>query len=267
MKRVWGEFQWWRRPEKKGDRMLKSFALKGLIFILLNLACFYGLKAYNDNRQVHIVSALLPAVVKVSPLGRQVKTIKLTPTLKVQITYPFGRLGHGSGVFLDRDGLLVTCAHVVKGVPLVELSLNEDKETISPKGYKLQGKVLAYVIGRDEEHDVALLRLVDPLFNVSHASLGNSVKKGLAVLTIGFPGPFHKYVTAGVVSGSANGMIFSDVVVAPGNSGGGVFNVNGELVGLARGFTGPTKLPTYQGFTVLTTLHSIRALVEKYKGF
>jgi S1-C subfamily serine protease len=243
---------------------------KGLIFLLLNIPCFYGLKWYNDTRQCRIVSALLPSVVKVSPIGhRWVEQLVATPEgIGIEKVYKgFGVMGHGSGVFLDKKGLIVTCAHVVAGGPLAEISLSADNEKLSPKRYKTTGKILAYVVGRDLENDVALLRLCKPLKGITPVKVSKSVRKGLPVLTIGFPGPFNKYVTAGVISGSLNGDIFSDLVIAPGNSGGGVFNIDGVLVGLARAMTGPFPIPTYQGFSVLTALDRINDLVEKYKGF
>jgi S1-C subfamily serine protease len=243
---------------------------KTALFVLLNIATFYGLKWYYDTRQVRLVSALLPAVVKVSPVGhRWSEELVMTPLgLDIKKVYRgFGVMGHGSGVFISKDGLILTCAHVVDGTPLVELSLDGQEDKLTPKGYNTAGKLLGYVVGRDLEHDVALIRVISPRKGIKYADIGKSVKKGLSVMTIGFPGPFNKYVTAGIVSGSLYGNIFSDVVVAPGNSGGGVFTINGELVGLAKGMTGPLPIPTYQGFSVLTPLDAIRAIVSKYTGF
>ena len=243
---------------------------KSALFILLNVVTFYGLKWYYDTRQVRLVSALLPSVVKVSPIGhRWVEQLVMTPEgLDIQKIYKgFGVMGHGSGVFLDKKGLIVTCAHVVANSPLAEISLTADNEKLSPKRYKTTGKLLAYVVGRDVENDIALLRVTKPLKGIRPVKVSKSVRKGLNVLTIGFPGPFNKYVTAGVISGSLNGSIFSDLVIAPGNSGGGVFNADGILVGLARAMTGPYPIPTYQGFSVLSTLDRINELVEKYRGF
>lgn len=251
--------------------MTHKNALKGLIFVLLNVATFYGLKAYYDGRQVRLVMSLLPSVVKVSPVGHVwSEQLVMTPEgIDIEKVYRgFGVMGHGSGAFISKDGMIVTCAHVVEGSPLAEIDFSsEGYPQVAHKRYSTKGKVLAYVVARDTKNDVALLRLVKPLKGIRPVSLGNSVKKGLFVLTIGFPGPFNKYVTAGIVSGSLNGSIFSDVVIAPGNSGGGVFTIDGDLIGLARAMTGPMPIPVYQGFSVLTTLDSIKAMVEKYRGF
>jgi S1-C subfamily serine protease len=246
---------------------------KVLIFTLLNIPCFYGLRTYYDTRQVHLVSALLPSVVKVFIVGPKYTyepyLINDNEIGFKKIRKGFGVIGHGSGVFIDKDGLILTCNHVVADGPLAKVQLDgpEFLTQAAPKGCSVDKTVLAYVVGRDVANDVALLRLCKPLKGIRPAQVGTSVRKGLPVLTIGFPGPFHKYVTAGVVSGSRNGDIYSDLVIAPGNSGGGVFDANGRVVGLARAMTGPFPIPIYQGFSVLTALDKINDLLEKYKGF
>lgn len=244
--------------------------VKVLMFVVLNVVTFYGLKWYYDTRQVRVVSALLPSVVKVSPIGhRWVEQFVMTPEgLNIEKVYKgFGIMGYGSGVFIDKKGFIVTCAHVVAESPLAEISFTTGNAKITLKRYKTSGKLLAYVVGRDLANDVALLRVVKPLKGIRPVKVSKSVRKGLPVLTIGFPGPFNKYVTAGVISGSLDGSILSDLVIAPGSSGGGVFDINGGLVGLARAMVGPYPIPTYQGFSVLTALGKINDLVEKYKGF
>lgn len=244
---------------------------KTALFVLLNIVTFYGLKFYYDTRQVRLVSALLPSIVKIEPVG-PIYSYKPYAVGDFGIGFKkvrvgFGVMGHGSGAFIRKDGLIITCAHVVASTPLVELSLNGDMEKLSLKRYKTAGKVLAYVVGRDLKRDVAILKVCKPLKGIRPVIINKSVKKGLSVLTIGFPGPFNKYVTAGVISGSLNDSTYSDLVIAPGNSGGGVFDSNGRLVGLARFMTGPYDIPTYQGFSGLTSLQAIHALVEKYKEF
>jgi S1-C subfamily serine protease len=250
---------------------MRKLILQSACIVLINMISFYVLKAYYDNRQVHLVSATLQSVVKVMPIGPLYAMVP-EMTSEIEITFHpkrvgFGRMGHGSGVFISKDGLIVTCAHVVEGTSLTEISLDGDTRKLPIKGYKLQGKLLAYVVGRDEKRDIALLRVINPDQVFRAATIGKSVRKGLSVLTIGFPGPFNKYVTAGIVSGSLGGDIYSDLVIAPGNSGGGVFDSKGRIIGLARFMTGPLSIPTYQGFSGLTSLQAIQALIEKYRGF
>lgn len=243
--------------------------LKDIILLsILNVVGFYGLKYYNDTRQTRLVSELMPSVVKVSPVGDQYIVLPISEDITLKMKVGFGVMGHGSGVFISKDGLIVTCAHVMEGTSLAEVSLsgyNGIQKKGAPKGYKTTGKLLAYVVGRDVKNDVALLKLCRPLKGIRPIKLASSVKRGLPVITIGFPGPMLKYVTFGIVSGFMGGSTYSDLVIAPGNSGGGVFDSNGKLVGLARFMTGPINLPIYQGFSGLTALQSIRDIVEKYQ--
>lgn len=241
-------------------------------FIAVNLALFFSLKEYYDDRQVRIVSALLPSTMRVMAIGPISKYVgeQISPT---EITFTrkrvgFGVNGHGSGVFVREDGLLVTCAHVVKGTPLVELSLDGMPRKKGLTKYTTSDKLLAYVIGKDELKDVAVLRVINPQRTFRAVSRVTSCKKGLSVLAIGFPGPYNKYVTTGVISGSYEGHILSDIVAAPGSSGCGVFTMTGKLVGLISFGTGPVPfLSSYQGFTGLTTVYAVNDILEKYKGF
>jgi S1-C subfamily serine protease len=229
-----------------------------LILTLLNVVGFYGLKYYNDSRQCRIVETLLPSVVKVSPIGhRWSEQLIMTPEgLGIEKVYKgFGVMGHGSGVFVSKDGMILTCNHAVAEGPIAQIETNDGK------------KALAYVVGRDVEQDLALLRPIKPLGRVVPVSMAKGVKRGLNVLTIGFPGPFDKYVTAGVVSGFQDERTFSDLAIAPGNSGGGVFTINGDIIGLAEAMTGPFPIPTYQGFSILTSLEATQEILEKYRGF
>ncbi len=218
---------------------------KWLKFVLINVAIFYGIKWYYDTRDSRIVMSLSPSIVKVSPMG-------------VNPFGEFGVLGHGTGTFIRKDGLVLTCAHVVEGTTLAELTLIGDKKDT---------KVLAYVVGRDVEHDIALLRVHKPLKGIRVVKLGTLPKRGTSVLSIGFPGPFVHYTTLGVISGHRNDSTYTDAVLAPGNSGGPIFDRDSRLVGIAQGMTGYIPLPVYQGFSVIVPIDSIKKLVEKYREF
>jgi S1-C subfamily serine protease len=242
---------------------------KVLILVLLNVACFYSLKWYNDTRQTRLISALLPSVVKVSPIGHiWVEQLILTSEgFDIKRVYKgFGIIGHGSGVIVNTNGTIVTCAHVVHNTMLAEVSV-KTTSIIDRIFGKTEKTVKAYVLGRDEKHDVAILRLISPEYGLRPVKTGKRTLRGLPVLTIGFPGPFVRYVTMGVISGYMDDSTLSDLVIAPGNSGGGVFTINGALIGLARAVTGPYPIPTYQGFSILVSIEHINEMVRKYNGF
>ena len=143
--------------------------------------------------------------------------------------------GAGSGVVISSDGYILTCAHVVSGASNITV-------TIGDTDYP------ATVVGEDDTSDVAVLKI--DATDLTPATVGNSdsLAVGESVLAVGNPlGELGGTVTSGIVSalnrsvsiqssGSVNTMslIQMDASVSPGNSGGGLFNMNGELVGVVN---------------------------------
>jgi len=140
--------------------------------------------------------------------------------------------GIGSGFIISADGYILTNAHVVNNASKITVKLTDRRE--------FEGKV----IGVDERTDVAVIK-IGAKGNLPVVRLGDSSKlrPGQWVLAIGSPFGFENSVTAGVVSATArsnvgeggNGyvpFIQSDVAVNPGNSGGPLFNLDGEVVGI-----------------------------------
>jgi S1-C subfamily serine protease len=139
--------------------------------------------------------------------------------------------GHGSGVVLSPDGLVVTNSHVVG-----------DKKTVTirlPDGHRLDGRVL----GADPDTDLAIIK-ADGTALVS-ATLGDSaaIRRGHIAIAIGNPLGFESTVTAGVISAlgrslrSPNGRPIEDVIqtdaaLNPGNSGGALVSSLGEVIGV-----------------------------------
>ena len=143
--------------------------------------------------------------------------------------------GAGSGVVISSDGYILTCAHVVSGASNITV-------TIGDTDYP------ATVVGEDDTSDVAVLKI--DATDLTPATVGNSdsLAVGESVLAVGNPlGELGGTVTSGIVSAlnrsvtiqgtsSTNTMslIQMDASVSPGNSGGGLFNMNGELIGLVN---------------------------------
>jgi serine protease Do len=140
--------------------------------------------------------------------------------------------GIGSGFIISADGYILTNAHVVNNASKITVKLTDRRE--------FEGKV----IGVDERTDVAVIKIVAK-GNLPVVRIGDSSKlrPGQWVLAIGSPFGFENSVTAGVVSATArsnvgeggNGyvpFIQSDVAVNPGNSGGPLFDLDGEVVGI-----------------------------------
>lgn len=157
--------------------------------------------------------------------------------------------GLGSGVIVSADGYIVTNNHVVDGAEKLEILLNDNST------YE------ARVIGTDAATDLALLKI--DAKNLSPITFGDSeaVKIGEWVLAVGNPFGFNSTVTAGIVSAKARSLgtnsrsgrmgiesfIQTDAALNPGNSGGALVNLKGELIGINSAIYSNTG--SYSGFS------------------
>jgi serine protease Do len=138
--------------------------------------------------------------------------------------------GEGSGFIVSADGLLLTNAHVVDEADEIIVRLTDRRE------FK------AKLVGLDKATDVAVLRI--DAKNLPTVRIGDpkKLRPGEWVFAIGAPFGFENSVTAGIVSSLGRGLpdqdsrfvnfIQTDVAVNPGNSGGPLFNLDGEVVGI-----------------------------------
>ncbi len=143
--------------------------------------------------------------------------------------------GAGSGVVISSDGYILTCAHVVSGASQITVTIDDTDYT-------------ATVVGEDDTSDVAVLKIDATGLTPATVGDSDSLSVGDNVLAVGNPlGELGGTVTSGIVSAlnrsvtiqgtsSTNTMslIQMDASVSPGNSGGGLFNMNGELIGLVN---------------------------------
>lgn len=135
--------------------------------------------------------------------------------------------GLGSGVLIDRDGMLVTNAHVVADAQAIHVRTPEGDD------------IPARVVGTDPDTDLALVKIADPA-GLTPAPLGDSdaVRVGDWVLAIGNPLGLHHTVTAGIISAKARGdgsgleFLQTDAAINPGNSGGPLFDLRGRVIGI-----------------------------------
>lgn len=134
--------------------------------------------------------------------------------------------GVGSGFIMSGDGYVLTNAHVVEGAETIYVTLTDKRE------FK------AKLIGSDKRTDVALVKV--EATGLPSLKLGDSdkVRVGEWVLAIGSPFGLDNTVTAGIVSAKGRDtgdylpFIQSDVAVNPGNSGGPLINLRGEVIGI-----------------------------------
>lgn len=136
--------------------------------------------------------------------------------------------GLGSGFIVSADGTILTNAHVVDGADEVTVKLTDKRE------------FRAKVLGADKASDVAVLKIEAKDLPVARIGQTTNARVGDWVLAIGSPFGFENSASAGIISaksrtlpdGSYVPFIQTDVAVNPGNSGGPLFNMNGEVIGI-----------------------------------
>jgi S1-C subfamily serine protease len=154
----------------------------------------------------------------------------------------------GSGVIIDaRQGLVVTNHHVIERADEITVQLADGRE--------LAGKLA----GSDPDTDIAVIRVAAD--NLTGIAAGNSdqVEVGDFVLAIGNPFLIGQTVTSGIVSGlnrtnvgllQAEDFIQTDAAIYPGNSGGALVNLRGELIGINTAFVGASSANAGMGFAI-----------------
>lgn len=167
------------------------------------------------------------------------------------------QVGTGSGVIISEDGYIVTNNHVIKDATEIEITLN------NKKSYK------AKLIGTDSKMDIALLK-IDTNEKLPYTAFANSdtVKVGEWVLAVGNPYNLTSTVTAGIVSAKARNLdqsgiqsfIQTDAAVNPGNSGGALVNVRGELIGINTMISSMTG--SYVGYSFAVPSNIARKIIE-----
>ena len=136
--------------------------------------------------------------------------------------------GQGSGFIVSADGTVLTNAHVVDGAEEVTVKLTDKRE------FK------AKVLGLDKASDVAVLKIAASNLPVVKIGSTANTRVGEWVLAIGSPFGFENSASAGIVSAKSRSLpdgsyvpfIQTDVAVNPGNSGGPLFNMAGEVIGI-----------------------------------
>jgi len=178
----------------------------------------------EDDPFYEFFKRFMPPEQRNAPRGRQQQPEQPKGPLR-----PFGL---GSGFIVSQDGFIVTNAHVVEGAEEITVRLNDKRE------FK------AKVIGADTRSDVAVLKVDStglPTMKIGDIS---KLRVGEWVIAIGSPFGFTNSVTAGIVSAKSRDnisgdpnldavpFIQTDVAVNPGNSGGPLLNMKGEVVGI-----------------------------------
>lgn len=167
--------------------------------------------------------------------------------------------GFGSGFIYSSDGYIVTNAHVVKGAAEITVGLPDRREFD------------AELIGSDSRTDVALLKVNAE--GLPTLTLGDSdrLKVGQWVLAIGSPFGFEYTATQGIVSALSRSLpnenyvpfIQTDVAVNPGNSGGPLFDLEGDVVGVNSQIY--SRSGGYMGLSFAIPVNVVQSVVEQLK--
>jgi serine protease Do len=168
----------------------------------------------------------------------------------------------GSGVILTEDGYIVTNNHVIDRSDKIEVVLNDKRSYI------------AKLVGVDPTTDLALLKIEEK--GLPFVKYGNSdnVKVGEWVLAVGNPFNLTSTVTAGIVSAKGRNIhilrdkdnmaiesfIQTDAAVNPGNSGGALVNLKGELIGINTAIATPTG--SFAGYSFAVPVQLVRKVMD-----
>ncbi|WP_297335499.1 trypsin-like peptidase domain-containing protein [Algoriphagus sp.] len=166
-------------------------------------------------------------------------------------------MSSGSGVIISPDGYIVTNNHVVEGASEIDISLENNN------------RYIAKVIGTDPTTDLALLKIEEEGLPFVKFGDSDQTQVGEWVLAVGNPFNLNSTVTAGIISAKARNIgilrgvennlqiesfLQTDAVVNPGNSGGALVNLAGELIGINTAIASNTGSFTGYSFAVPSTL-------------
>ena len=173
----------------------------------------------------------------------------------------------GSGVIISEDGYIVTNNHVIDNADIVEIVLDDKR------------KFEAKIIGKDPETDLALLKIDEK--GLPFARFGNSDKLqvGEWVLACGNPFELTSTVTAGIISAKGRNLnllrtkenyaiesfIQTDAAVNPGNSGGALVNLKGELIGINTAIASPNG--SFAGYSFAVPVSIVKKVMDDLLNF
>lgn len=194
-------------------------------------------KLVEDNGKVVVSISTVRKAKRVGPQNGMPDE-QLEMLRRFGFPFPFGdfngpgmtpeRRGQGSGFIIDPNGIILTNNHVVDGADEVTVHLTDKRE------FK------AKVLGTDPKTDIAVIKIEGKDLPVVKLGKSENVNVGEWVAAIGAPFGLDNTVTAGIVSAKSRNLpdeqfvpfIQTDVAVNPGNSGGPLFNMKGEVIGI-----------------------------------
>lgn len=213
------------------------------------------------NAGTSTVSAMTTSDI-VKKTANSVVEIATEATVNGSFARQYVTQGAGSGVIISEDGYIVTNHHVVDGASKLTVTLRDGTS------YDAQ------LIGSDEDNDVALIKI--NATGLTAATFGNSsdLVVGDYVVAIGNPlGTLGGTVTDGIISalarevtieGTNMTLLQTNAQISPGNSGGGLFNANGELVGIVNAKDSATEV---EGIAFAIPINNVVNIIKDLKDY
>jgi serine protease Do len=239
---------------------------------------------------VALSEAFIAVAAHVKPAVVSVYSEKMVRTPNPQFTFPFGddlfqqffgqqapqqrqpapkermvpQRGMGSGMILDKSGLILTNNHVVKDVDEIKVRLSDKRE------FK------AEIVSSDPKTDVAVIRIKDKVpADLPSVKLGNSdaLRDGELVMAIGAPFGLTQTVTTGIISARGRSdvgiadyedFLQTDAPINPGNSGGPLVNMKGEVIGMNSAIATASGSSAGVGFAIPSNMisHMLPTLIK-----
>ncbi|MDW8297591.1 MAG: trypsin-like peptidase domain-containing protein [Raineya sp.] len=177
------------------------------------------------------------------------------------------RSSSGSGVIISEDGYIITNNHVIENNDLIEVTLH-DKRSYEAK-----------VIGSDPSTDLALLKIEEDNLPALPFANSDKVRVGEWVLAVGNPFELNSTVTAGIISAKARNInliqdkdnlqvesfLQTDASVNPGNSGGALVNLRGELIGINTAIASETGV--FQGYSFAIPSNLVKKVTDDLRQY
>lgn len=168
----------------------------------------------------------------------------------------------GAGVFISPNGHILTCAHLFQFEWIKGITIEDFNGNVYP----------AELLAQDDRVDLALLKINEENTNYARIADPRKLRVGQEVIAVGNPLGLSFSVTHGIISalnrdfGDRYNVTQSDTFLNPGNSGGPLFNLKGELVGINSFIVPPVNAPIFTGAGFSVQSGQIVEFLTKYRG-
>ena len=227
-----------RSRRERGELLLTA--------ILVFAAVFISLSALPQGVQLGTVATANPTPTPTMP-ELYAKLAQTVVTVRAEL--PDGKTALGSGVIIDEDADILTALHVVADATRITVTFAD--------GLTVEAKIFA----KQPDNDIAGIRALGHPDGMAVATMGNpnNLKVGEDAVVIGNPFGLSRSLSIGVISGlhrtiqppgatqPMTELIQFDASVNPGNSGGPLFNRDGDVVGIVSGLANPNGQASFAG--------------------